>query len=470
MDRITSFTVDHDLLTEGIYVSRIDGDITTYDMRTRVPNSGDYMDTTTAHTVEHMFATFVRNSEIGGDVIYFGPMGCRTGFYLLVRNADNARVLAVTKRILADIIAYEGKGFGASRKECGNYLDLDLEKAKAECRRYLKALEKEQTFEYIEYEFKDGFKAPDNLTSPKPKKAFSRTKMAKQNKSFATLSKIRILYILCLIFWEFLLLIYNQETIIFFSLPLLIILLLMPHFIRKCNQKIYKDFENVQLQRDYAYQTIKEAMISEVVQKHYLEEKEALCAKLDYSSQQIETLYLEKNQAISEKEQVLLILNNGMIKEAEQNHHLRLESEMMEKNKQLKSTNLALSLNLQKTTKELSKYRSLLSSHVNEMSGVFYEHYIGLRLEREGYSDIDYTPVSGDYGVDILATSPNGERISIQCKRYDTPVGVDAIQQVYSGQKYYDCARSAVITNSTFTSAAQKLAESLGVKILEKVI
>ena len=75
MDRITSFTVDHDLLTEGIYVSRIDGDITTYDMRTRVPNSGDYMDTTTAHTVEHMFATFVRNSEIGGDVIYFGPHG-----------------------------------------------------------------------------------------------------------------------------------------------------------------------------------------------------------------------------------------------------------------------------------------------------------------------------------------------------------------------------------------------------------
>ena len=80
MNRITSFTVDHDLLTEGIYVSRIDGDITTYDMRTRVPNSGDFMDTTTAHTVEHMFATFVRNSEISDDVIYFGPMGCRTGF------------------------------------------------------------------------------------------------------------------------------------------------------------------------------------------------------------------------------------------------------------------------------------------------------------------------------------------------------------------------------------------------------
>ena len=102
MKRITSFTVDHDLLTEGIYVSRIDGDITTYDMRTRVPNSGDYMDTTTAHTVEHMFATFVRNSEISDDVIYFGPMGCRTGFYLLVRNADNQKVLEITKKTVAE--------------------------------------------------------------------------------------------------------------------------------------------------------------------------------------------------------------------------------------------------------------------------------------------------------------------------------------------------------------------------------
>lgn len=148
MNRITSFTVDHDKLREGIYVSRIDGDITTYDLRTRVPNNGEYMDTTTAHTVEHMFATFVRNSEIAGDVIYFGPMGCRTGFYLVVRNAENEKILAVTKRILADIIAYDGPVFGASRKECGNYLDLDLEKGKAECRLYLKALEKEQTFTY----------------------------------------------------------------------------------------------------------------------------------------------------------------------------------------------------------------------------------------------------------------------------------------------------------------------------------
>ena len=146
--RISSFSVDHDLIDEGIYISRIDGDITTYDMRTRKPNMGDYMDNVTMHSVEHMFATYIRNSKIGGDVIYFGPMGCRTGFYLLVRNADNEKILEITKKILADIIAYEGEVFGNTKKECGNYLDLDLEKAKAECRRYLEVLQKEQTFEY----------------------------------------------------------------------------------------------------------------------------------------------------------------------------------------------------------------------------------------------------------------------------------------------------------------------------------
>lgn len=150
MERITSFNIDHDKLEPGIYVSRIDGDVTTYDMRTRKPNNGSYMDTTTAHTVEHMFATFARNSEMADDVIYFGPMGCRTGFYFLVRNADNAKVLELTKRILADIIAYDGPVFGASQKECGNYRDLDLEKCKQECRNYLAVLQNEQTFEYAQ--------------------------------------------------------------------------------------------------------------------------------------------------------------------------------------------------------------------------------------------------------------------------------------------------------------------------------
>ena len=147
--RISSFSVDHDLIDEGIYISRIDGDITTYDMRTRKPNMGDYMDNITMHSVEHMFATYVRNSKIGDDVIYFGPMGCRTGFYLLVRNADNAQVLDVVLEILAKIAFEADVMFGATRVECGNYLELDLDSAKVEAKRYLDALKsREQDFKY----------------------------------------------------------------------------------------------------------------------------------------------------------------------------------------------------------------------------------------------------------------------------------------------------------------------------------
>lgn len=149
MKKIASFTVDHTVLETGIYVSRIDGDITTYDLRTRKPNSGDVMDHSTMHTLEHMFATYVRNSEIADDVIYFGPMGCQTGFYLLVRNADNSVVLEVTKKVLSDIISHEGDVFGNSEIECGNYRTLNLQKAKDEAKLYLSILNsREQTFKY----------------------------------------------------------------------------------------------------------------------------------------------------------------------------------------------------------------------------------------------------------------------------------------------------------------------------------
>ncbi|MBR5448625.1 MAG: S-ribosylhomocysteine lyase [Clostridia bacterium] len=147
--KIASFSVDHDKITEGIYVSRIDGDVTTYDMRTRIPNAGDYMDNITMHTVEHLFATYVRSSAIGERVIYFGPMGCQTGFYLLVRDAKNEEILAIVKDILAKIIAHEGDVPGASRVECGNYKNLSLDAAKAECTRYLAILSaKENDFTY----------------------------------------------------------------------------------------------------------------------------------------------------------------------------------------------------------------------------------------------------------------------------------------------------------------------------------
>jgi len=140
MEKISSFTVDHDKIEPGIYVSRIDGDITTYDLRTRKPNMGDYMDNLTMHSFEHMFATYIRNSSLSDSVIYFGPMGCQTGFYLLVRNADNETVLKVVKETLLRICKHEGPVFGAQRKECGNYRNLDLGAAKKEAERYLKCL------------------------------------------------------------------------------------------------------------------------------------------------------------------------------------------------------------------------------------------------------------------------------------------------------------------------------------------
>lgn len=149
VEKIASFHINHDVLKEGIYVSRIDGDVTTYDLRTRRPNLGDYMDNLTMHSLEHMFATLVRSSEIGERVIYFGPMGCQTGFYLLVRNADNAEVLAVVCEVLRRIVEEESEMYGASSVECGNYKNLDLGAAKEESARYLALLRsREQTFVY----------------------------------------------------------------------------------------------------------------------------------------------------------------------------------------------------------------------------------------------------------------------------------------------------------------------------------
>lgn len=140
MEKITSFTVDHDKIIPGIYVSRIDDDITTYDLRTKKPNNGDYMDNETMHSIEHLFATMVRNSKIKDDVIYFGPMGCQTGFYLLVRNANDNEIIEITLDILKKIVDFEGEIYGNSPKECGNYRSLNLEKAKKEAKKYLNTL------------------------------------------------------------------------------------------------------------------------------------------------------------------------------------------------------------------------------------------------------------------------------------------------------------------------------------------
>lgn len=141
MKRIKSFEVDHTRLEKGLYISRIDGDVVTYDMRFCKPNSGVVLDNETMHTVEHMLATFTRNSEIGESVVYFGPMGCQTGFYFLVRDEVSPEtVLCVLKNALEATVAHNGEVFGASAVECGNYKTLNLGKAKSACADYLEVL------------------------------------------------------------------------------------------------------------------------------------------------------------------------------------------------------------------------------------------------------------------------------------------------------------------------------------------
>ncbi len=150
MKRISSFCADHTKIVPGIYKARIDGDITTYDMRTRKPNAGDYMDNSTMHTFEHLFATYVRNSKIKDRVIYFGPMGCQTGFYLLVRDSDDAETAAIIKEVTKKITEHTGAVFGASAIECGNYRSLSLDAAKKEAQMYLEVLENDGAVRFYE--------------------------------------------------------------------------------------------------------------------------------------------------------------------------------------------------------------------------------------------------------------------------------------------------------------------------------
>lgn len=141
MNKIKSFQVDHRKLSKGIYISRIDGDIVTYDLRFCKPNSGEVLDNVTMHTIEHMIATFARNSTVSDEVIYFGPMGCQTGFYLLVRKSVSYdEVLSLVKKTLRQTIDHTGAVFGASEIECGNYKTLDLDSAKKACAEYLEIL------------------------------------------------------------------------------------------------------------------------------------------------------------------------------------------------------------------------------------------------------------------------------------------------------------------------------------------
>lgn len=151
MQKIKSFEVDHRKLDKGFYISRIDGDVYTYDLRFCKPNTGEVLDNVTMHTIEHMLATFTRNSRIANSVVYFGPMGCQTGFYFLVRdNVKPMEALNVILEAVESTIAHTGEVFGASEIECGNYKTLDLEKAKSACIDYLGVLV--DTYEVLDYE------------------------------------------------------------------------------------------------------------------------------------------------------------------------------------------------------------------------------------------------------------------------------------------------------------------------------
>ncbi len=150
MKRIASFEVDHTNLQKGMYTSRVDGDVVTYDIRTRRPNVEEVMDNASIHTVEHLFATFVRNSPLADKIIYFGPMGCRTGFYFLVRDMAENDAIKLTQDAFAFIASYEGEIPGVSAAECGNFRDHSLEGAVREAKMFLPVIEK-VTVESLKY-------------------------------------------------------------------------------------------------------------------------------------------------------------------------------------------------------------------------------------------------------------------------------------------------------------------------------
>lgn len=153
MERIASFNINHLTLDSGLYVSRRDkkGDcvVTTFDMRLTAPNREPVVDVPALHTIEHLAATFLRNSAQKDDVVYFGPMGCRTGCYLVMFGDLNSEdILPLVLEMCDFIIGFEGDIPGASAIECGNYLEQNLNMAKFYIERYKARLIENKNFEY----------------------------------------------------------------------------------------------------------------------------------------------------------------------------------------------------------------------------------------------------------------------------------------------------------------------------------
>ncbi len=138
MDRIASFSVNHDVLLPGLYLSRVDGAVTTFDLRCKRPNCGDLLTHAQMHSAEHLIATLLRNSEHQDAVLYFGPMGCQTGFYFLFDNTKltNAQAVELVQITFAQGATYTGEMPGASSVECGNYANLDVAVGREVCRLY----------------------------------------------------------------------------------------------------------------------------------------------------------------------------------------------------------------------------------------------------------------------------------------------------------------------------------------------
>ena len=149
MEKIASFTVNHDTLEKGVYISRIDGDAVTYDLRMKKPNNGSFISPKSLHTIEHLGATYLRNSKDKGDVVYFGPMGCRTGCYLVMfGDLDSEDVLNIVLDMCDFIIGFEGEIPGAKPEECGNYSEQNLNMAKYYISRYRKDLTEKRNLKY----------------------------------------------------------------------------------------------------------------------------------------------------------------------------------------------------------------------------------------------------------------------------------------------------------------------------------
>lgn len=138
MERIASFTVDHTVLVPGLYLSRRDGTTVTFDLRFKKPNTGDLLSNAELHSVEHVIATLLRNSPQKDAVIYFGPMGCQTGFYFLFdgEKLSNANAIRLLQRVFTAAAKFDGAMLGASARECGNYRNLDVELARRCCAYY----------------------------------------------------------------------------------------------------------------------------------------------------------------------------------------------------------------------------------------------------------------------------------------------------------------------------------------------